>query len=122
MAAKEAVKARNRTERIGLRTHQTTSQTTKKWTFVGQKALKPKAGTPTAQQKRVAKLKPSRSAAIVLTLLPAAIDKGVTYADAIKEAKSKIDLDIAGIPDFASRRDDWRYNFRVSWFHGRQCA
>lgn len=51
------------------------------------------------------KLRPARSAAVVLTLQPAAIEEGVTYARVIAEARSKIDL---------ASLDIERVQFRVS--------
>jgi hypothetical protein len=53
----------------------------------GQKANKPKAR----------KLRPPRSAAVVLTLQPEAIKKGVTYGQVLARAKENINLESLGI-------------------------
>lgn len=42
-------------------------------------------------------LRPERSAAVTLTLQPAAVERQVTYADMIKSAKQKVDLVALGI-------------------------
>ncbi|XP_045541436.1 uncharacterized protein LOC123722921 [Papilio machaon] len=70
------------------------------WNVVVRKGLqKKKQGplrTPTAAE-RVAKLNPPKSAAVVVTLTPEAIDKGITYNAVIAEAKAKIRLQDIGI-------------------------
>ncbi|KAL0803310.1 hypothetical protein ABMA28_017220 [Loxostege sticticalis] len=78
------------------------------WTTVakrgkkGQKAAQPpRSGTkptkPAAAKPATPKLRPPRSSAIVLTLLPGAQEKGVTYETAIRDAKSRINLEELGI-------------------------
>ncbi|XP_063620669.1 uncharacterized protein LOC134793074 [Cydia splendana] len=65
------------------------------WTKVVKKGTKKKATSPPTQQaapKKARKLRPPRSAAIVLTLKPEAEGGKTTYADILKEARSKIDL------------------------------
>ncbi|KAL0860155.1 hypothetical protein ABMA27_010462 [Loxostege sticticalis] len=78
------------------------------WTTVvkrgrkGQKAAQtPQSGSkptkPAAAKPATPKLRPPRSSAIVLTLLPGAQEKGVTYESAIRDAKSRINLEELGI-------------------------
>ncbi|KAL0840724.1 hypothetical protein ABMA28_015912 [Loxostege sticticalis] len=78
------------------------------WTTVvkrGKKAQKaaqtPQSGTkptkPAAAKPATPKLRPPRSSAIVLTLLPGAQEKGVTYESALRDAKSRINLEELGI-------------------------
>ncbi|KAL0822152.1 hypothetical protein ABMA28_004284 [Loxostege sticticalis] len=78
------------------------------WTTVvkrGKKAQKtaqpPQSGAkpakPAAAKPATPKLRPPRSSAIVLTLLPGAQEKGVTYETAIRDAKSRINLEELGI-------------------------
>ncbi|KAL0809346.1 hypothetical protein ABMA28_011553 [Loxostege sticticalis] len=78
------------------------------WTTVvkrgnkGQKAAQlPQSGTkptkPAAAKPATPKLRPPRSSAIVLTLLPGAHEMGVTYESAIRDAKSRINLEELGI-------------------------
>ncbi|KAL0896218.1 hypothetical protein ABMA27_012157 [Loxostege sticticalis] len=78
------------------------------WTTVvkrGKKSLQaappPQSGAkptkPVAAKPATPKLRPPRSSAIVLTLLPGAQEKGVTYETAIRDAKSRINLEELGI-------------------------
>lgn len=50
------------------------------------------------------KLKPPRSAAVVVTLQPEAVEKGVTYADALSKAKAEISLADLNLPPLRFRR------------------
>ncbi|XP_026327990.1 uncharacterized protein LOC113236198 [Hyposmocoma kahamanoa] len=57
-------------------------------------------GTPqkvAAKDKSKTKLKPPQSAAVVISLLPEASQKGVTYAQALAEAEARVDLAGLGI-------------------------
>ncbi|KAL0829497.1 hypothetical protein ABMA28_004257 [Loxostege sticticalis] len=68
----------------------------------GQKAAQPpqssaKTTKTAAAKPTTPKLRPPRSSAIVLTLLPGAQEKGVTYETAIRDAKSRINLEELGI-------------------------
>lgn len=56
------------------------------------------------QAKNAAKLRPPRSAAVVITLQPEAEKRGLTYRDVLAEAKCKIDLAALGIPALRFRR------------------
>ncbi|KAL0859171.1 hypothetical protein ABMA27_010995 [Loxostege sticticalis] len=58
----------------------------------GAKKVKPATAKPNTP-----KLRPPRSSAIVLTLLPGAQEKGVTYESTIRDAKSRINLEELGI-------------------------
>ncbi|XP_059045778.1 uncharacterized protein LOC131841475 [Achroia grisella] len=60
----------------------------------------PKLGTSTPAKTTApvpSKLKPSRSAAVVITIDPAAEKEGVTYANILLEAKNRVDLRPRGI-------------------------
>ncbi|KAL0860126.1 hypothetical protein ABMA27_010433 [Loxostege sticticalis] len=52
---------------------------------------------PAAKKPVTPKLRPPRSSAIVLTLLPGAQEKGVTYETALRDAKSRINISELGI-------------------------
>ncbi|KAL0818014.1 hypothetical protein ABMA28_008556 [Loxostege sticticalis] len=77
------------------------------WNVVAKKGKKPQGGhpaRPNAQPNKPAakkpvtpKLRPPRSSAIVLTLLPGAQEKGVTYETALRDAKSRINISELGI-------------------------
>ncbi|XP_063620698.1 uncharacterized protein LOC134799719 [Cydia splendana] len=56
------------------------------------------------QPKKVRKLVPPRSSAVVLTLLPEAVERGVTYANVLTEAKSRVDLAGLGISALRIKR------------------
>ncbi|XP_047998737.1 uncharacterized protein LOC125236086 [Leguminivora glycinivorella] len=71
------------------------------WNVVASKGSKKKGATPSQPKgkAKASKLKPPRSAAVVLTLQPGAADRGVTYKEVMSEAKNKVqlaDLDISG--------------------------
>lgn len=67
---------------------------TEGWTTVGPsgRARGPAPPPPTPGQLAARRLRPPRSAAVVITLQPAAAERGVTYAAVISEARSKINL------------------------------
>ena len=71
------------------------------WTLVQKRSTKRKVAAQIAPQQKpqpkVVKLRPPRSAAVVITLQEEAEEKGMTYAKALAEAKSKIDLSELGI-------------------------
>ncbi|KAL0831513.1 hypothetical protein ABMA28_002307 [Loxostege sticticalis] len=56
-----------------------------------------KKAKPATAKPNTPKLRPPRSSAIVLTLLPGAQEKGVTYESTIRDAKSRINLEELGI-------------------------
>lgn len=63
--------------------------------------------TPKAKAERrpsAAKLRAPRSAAVVIKLQPGAEEKGLTYANVIKEAKGKVDLASCGIASLRFRQ------------------
>lgn len=62
-------------------------------------AAKPKPARP----KKV-KLRTPKTAAVVITLQPGAEEKGVTYANVMKEARSKVDLDSCGVSSIRFRK------------------
>ncbi|XP_048001385.1 uncharacterized protein LOC125238158 [Leguminivora glycinivorella] len=71
------------------------------WNVVASKGSKKKGATPSQPKgkAKASKLKPPRSAAVVLTLQPGAADRGVTYKEVMSEARNKVqlkDLDISG--------------------------
>lgn len=55
-------------------------------------------------QPRSAKLRSPQSAAVVITIQPEALEKGVTYCDVLAEAKRKVDLAELGIHALRFRR------------------
>ncbi|KAL0860930.1 hypothetical protein ABMA27_009462 [Loxostege sticticalis] len=78
------------------------------WNVVAKKGKKPQGGQPerpnaqppkksVAKKPATPKLRPPRSSAIVLTLLPGAQEKGVTYETALRDAKSRINIGELGI-------------------------
>ncbi|KAL0842498.1 hypothetical protein ABMA28_014592 [Loxostege sticticalis] len=77
------------------------------WSVVAKKGQKPQGGQPArphaqpakpaAKKPATPKLRPPRSSAIVLTLLPGAQEKGVTYETALRDAKSRINISELGI-------------------------
>lgn len=76
------------------------------WTVVGRKR-KGRGGAPTeqpAQRAKAPKLRPPRSAAVVIQLQPAATEKGATYADILREAKTKVDIASLGITGLRIRQ------------------
>ncbi|XP_047999781.1 uncharacterized protein LOC125236905 [Leguminivora glycinivorella] len=73
------------------------------WNLVASKGNKRKndraAPVQLTEKAKAQKLKAPRSAAVVLTLQPEAVEKGITYRDVIAEAKTKVqlaDIDIPG--------------------------
>ncbi|XP_059062474.1 uncharacterized protein LOC131855249 [Achroia grisella] len=67
--------------------------------------VKPGASKPTKPSAPVpSKLKPPRSAAVVITIDPAAEKEGVTYANILLEAKSRVDLRPLGIETLRLRQ------------------
>ncbi|XP_069362846.1 uncharacterized protein [Maniola hyperantus] len=81
------------------------------WTKVGKggkkvkkkAAPKPKASRNTAKAAR-RKLRPPRSAAVVITLQPEAEERGLTYKEVLTQAKTKIDLAGLGVPGVRFRQ------------------
>ncbi|KAL0839861.1 hypothetical protein ABMA28_016486 [Loxostege sticticalis] len=77
------------------------------WNVVAKKGKKAQGGQPArpnaqpakpaAKKPVTPKLRPPRSSAIVLTLLPGAQEKGVTYETALRDAKSRINIGELGI-------------------------
>ncbi|KAL0858652.1 hypothetical protein ABMA27_012478 [Loxostege sticticalis] len=77
------------------------------WSVVAKKGQKPQGGQPArpnaqpakpaAKKPATPKLRPPRSSAIVLTLLPGAQEKGVTYETALRDAESRINISELGI-------------------------
>ncbi|KAL0869742.1 hypothetical protein ABMA27_005971 [Loxostege sticticalis] len=77
------------------------------WNVVAKRGKKPQGGhparpsaqppKPAAKKPATPKLRPPRSSAIVLTLLPGAQEKGVTYETALRDAKSRINIGELGI-------------------------
>ena len=61
------------------------------------------AASKTKETVRLPKLRPPRSSAVVLTLQAAAVEKGVTYANVLAEAKSRINLASLGIDSLKFR-------------------
>ncbi|XP_063362816.1 serine/arginine repetitive matrix protein 2-like [Cydia amplana] len=87
--------------------------TGEEWQKVGPKGKRKKKTTKAAsktqpkqkqQPKKARKLVPPRSSAVVLTLLPEAVEKGVTYAKVLTEAKSRVDLAGLGITALRIKR------------------
>ncbi|XP_059061179.1 uncharacterized protein LOC131854072 [Achroia grisella] len=77
----------------------------------GKKAAKKPAETKsppqkaaTAGKRRKPRLRPPRSAAVVLSLQPGAAEKGVTYAALLREAKEKVSLESIGITELHYRQ------------------
>ncbi|XP_049871995.1 uncharacterized protein LOC126370917 [Pectinophora gossypiella] len=72
------------------------------WTTVGQGRKKKAA--PTQQRSKVPKMRTPRTAAVVLHLQPAAADGGTTYADVLRTAKAKVNLQSLGITNLRIRK------------------
>ncbi|XP_049869342.1 uncharacterized protein LOC126369092 [Pectinophora gossypiella] len=72
------------------------------WTTVG-KGRKKKAA-PTQQRPKVPKMRTPRTAAVVLHLQPAAMEGGTTYADVLRTAKAKVNLQSLGITNLRIRK------------------
>ncbi|XP_049870366.1 uncharacterized protein LOC126369845 [Pectinophora gossypiella] len=72
------------------------------WNVVARKGTK--KVTPTLTKSGPVKLRPPRTAAVVLTLQPGAEEKGASYAGVLAEARSKIKLDEMGIGAVRFRR------------------
>ncbi|XP_049886383.1 uncharacterized protein LOC126380833 [Pectinophora gossypiella] len=72
------------------------------WNVVARKGTK--KTTPTQTKSGPVKLRPPRTAAVVLTLQPGAEEKGASYAGVLAEARSKIKLDELGISAVRFRR------------------
>lgn len=73
--------------------HASSSTSAKGWTVEGPRQSTrslPPALPP--GQLAARKLRPPRSAAVVLTLQPAAVERGVTYAQVLAEARAKVNL------------------------------
>ncbi|XP_045505573.1 uncharacterized protein LOC123701985 [Colias croceus] len=69
-----------------------------------QRSQQVKKTTAQSTRQKAAKLRPPRSAAIVLTLLSEGVDRGLTYAQIISEAKKRIDLSSLGIESVRFKR------------------
>ncbi|KAL0840024.1 hypothetical protein ABMA28_015349 [Loxostege sticticalis] len=86
---------------------QPSASTEEGWNVVAKMGKKPQGGQtarpnapptkPAAKKPVTPKLRPPRSSAIVLTLLPGAQEKGVTYETALRDAKSRINISELGI-------------------------
>lgn len=63
-----------------------------------------KVGPKSVQKRGTSKLRPPRSSAVVITLQPEALGKGVTYAKVLAEAKEKIALADCGITGLRFRK------------------
>ncbi|XP_059055050.1 uncharacterized protein LOC131849080 [Achroia grisella] len=64
----------------------------------------PQKAATAGKQKRKPRLRPPRSAAVVLSLQPGAAEKGVTYAALLMEAKEKVSLETIGITELRYRQ------------------
>lgn len=64
----------------------------------------PQNSVPAKPKSQVIKLHNPRSSAVVITLLPGAAEKGITYAETISEARKRVDLSELGIPSVQFRR------------------
>lgn len=72
------------------------------WTVVARKKRKPKTAKSDKKQNspkrsRAVRLRPPRTTAVVINLLPGAEEQGLTYAAVLADAKQKISLDSCGI-------------------------
>ncbi|XP_059061180.1 uncharacterized protein LOC131854073 [Achroia grisella] len=64
----------------------------------------PQKAATAGKKKRKPRLRPPRSAAIVLSLQPGAAEKGVTYAALLREAKDKVCLEDIGVTELRYRQ------------------
>lgn len=78
-------------------TEEAWSTVTKKGKTNKKKASVKVSATVRPQKPMVPKLKPPRSAAVMLTLQPSAVEKGVTYSQVLAEARQRIALKDLGI-------------------------
>ncbi|XP_037301649.1 eukaryotic translation initiation factor 3 subunit A-like [Manduca sexta] len=66
------------------------------WTEVVSRKKKAKTGAPKpprqASKRPEPKLRPPKSAAVVISLTPAAVEKGLTYAEVLTDAQRRVDL------------------------------
>ncbi|XP_049875606.1 uncharacterized protein LOC126380821 [Pectinophora gossypiella] len=74
------------------------------WTVVGKGRKKKAAPVQPPQRPKAPKLRTPRTAAVVMQLQPAAAETGATYADILREAKSKVDLQSLGISNLRIRK------------------
>ncbi|XP_049886839.1 uncharacterized protein LOC126381400 [Pectinophora gossypiella] len=74
------------------------------WTVVGKGRKKKAAPAQPPQRPRAPRLHPPRTAAVVMQLQPAAAESGASYADILREAKSKVDLQSLGISGLRIRK------------------
>ncbi|XP_049868112.1 uncharacterized protein LOC126374654 [Pectinophora gossypiella] len=74
------------------------------WTVVGKGRKQKVASAQPLQRPKAPKLRPPRSAAVVVQLQPAAAERGTTYADILREAKSKVDIQSLGITSLRIRK------------------
>ncbi|XP_049868205.1 translation initiation factor IF-2-like [Pectinophora gossypiella] len=74
------------------------------WTVVGRGRKKKAAPAQPPQRPKAPKLRPPRTSAVVVQLQPAAVESGASYADILREAKSKVDLQSLGISGLKVRK------------------
>ncbi|XP_049887058.1 uncharacterized protein LOC126381645 [Pectinophora gossypiella] len=74
------------------------------WTVVGRGRKKKAAPAQPPQRPKAPKLRPPRTFAVVVQLQPAAVESGASYADILREAKSKVDLQSLGISGLKIRK------------------
>ncbi|XP_049877303.1 uncharacterized protein LOC126374655 [Pectinophora gossypiella] len=74
------------------------------WIVVGRGGKKKVASARPPQRPKAPKLHPPRTAAVVVQLQPAAAESGTSYADILREAKSKVDLQGLGISSLRIRK------------------
>lgn len=104
LAAREAAAAVTKEPRAAPATQRSSGEL---WSTVvgrgGKKAPKKKKGSASKTTPRRLNLQPPRSAAITLTLLPGAEEKGITYATVMAEAKRRINIEELGISELRFR-------------------
>ncbi|KOB52270.1 Gag-like protein, partial [Operophtera brumata] len=84
--------------RRGLRRKETTIPASWPQQVQSQTALRQQRRPRRGRKRVVSRFRPPRSSAVVITLKPGSEEKGVSYASALAEAKTKVDLASLGIP------------------------
>lgn len=100
---KEKTLASTLLEPVNVQSH-VANESSSEWTVVTRRKPDKAASSPTEKVpvemkkgKRLPRLRPPRSSAVVIKLQQDAAEKGVTYASILKEAKKNMDLDDLGL-------------------------